>query len=394
MTILFINHIADLYGSSRSLLRLTSALVRDGDQVYVVLQEAGPLKGALESAGIKVIIMPELPTLHRSRLRSPSGLIRLLSDSMVARRSMLALMNRLQPDLVHTNSATVFPVAGMCARRLNIPHIHHTRELFHEFGIVWRMYRKLLQRYSDRILCNSEAVARQFPASSEVFRLYNAYPVAECQAVTEEEIRGFLRRYKLGGNLLVGVIGRIKLKRKGQETFVEAAAILRNEFPSVKYLIIGAPFPGNESHLIQIRDRIRQLGLEQYVELTGEIENPQVAYAALDIVVMASGTPEPFGLVTIEAMAAGKPVVGTAIGGTPEIIEDHQTGLLIPPNDPEAMAKALGELLRDPARREEMGRQARRRFLERFEFDSFYRALRQHYREVREIVGSRPPVSV
>jgi glycosyltransferase involved in cell wall biosynthesis len=113
------------------------------------------------------------------------------------------------------------------------------------------------------------------------------------------------------------------------------------------------------------------------------MEDPRPAYAALDGVVLASARPEPFGGVVVEAMAMGKPVVGTAIGGTVEQIEEGVTGFLIPPNNPVAMAEALARLIADPALRARMGAAGRQRFEARFGFEEMYRRLLGIYGEVR-----------
>ena len=94
---------------------------------------------------------------------------------------------------------------------------------------------------------------------------------------------------------------------------------------------------------------------------------------------MASGRPEPFGLVTVEAMANKKPVIGTNIGGTVEIIDDNNTGILIPPSDPHSMADAILYLLENEDLRNQMGRNGYLRFLEKFEFEPCYNHLIKLY---------------
>jgi glycosyltransferase involved in cell wall biosynthesis len=382
VNILLIHHVADLYGSSRSLLRLTSALSRDGHRVHTILQETGPLKQALEAAGAHVIIMPRLPVLHRNKLRSPAAAVQLIGDIKATRTSLMALMRDVGPDLVHTNSATIVPVAGACAKKLGIPHIQHIREFFDEFGIIWTFYRAWLMRYADLILCVSASTTRQFPKGARMAVLHNGFPAGEFSPATEAEIESFRRQFGRHRRPLIGIVGRIKLKRKGQETFVEAAALLKKEFPHAGFLIIGAPFPGNESHELEIRKLIHQRELDDYVFLTGEMTGTRSVFSALDVVVMGSGTPEPFGGVVIEAMAYGRPVVGTNIGGTAEQVVDGRTGLLVPPNDPGAMARAIAVLLRDPERCRAIGRAARERFLEAFEFAPFYNSMKDIYSRV------------
>ena len=113
--------------------------------------------------------------------------------------------------------------------------------------------------------------------------------------------------------------------------------------------------------------------------LTGEIDDIKAVYASLDISIMASAKPEPFGGVTIESMAYGKPVIGTNIGGTPEQIIHNHSGILIPPNDPEAMAEAILKLLDDSALRKEIGENAKHRFNHSFSFEEYYEKLMNCY---------------
>jgi glycosyltransferase involved in cell wall biosynthesis len=107
---------------------------------------------------------------------------------------------------------------------------------------------------------------------------------------------------------------------------------------------------------------------------------PQVL-AAADLLVVASWA-EPFGKVLVEAMALGKPVVGTAAGGVPEIIQDGQTGLLVPPRCPKALAGAMQRLAGNAEQAHNMGQRARRRVVERFGADSYVQQIQQLYMEL------------
>jgi glycosyltransferase involved in cell wall biosynthesis len=142
---------------------------------------------------------------------------------------------------------------------------------------------------------------------------------------------------------------------------------------------MGSPFPGNEEHLTALEQLIDEMGVRDKVVLTGDVEDIKAGTAAMDVAIMASGQPEPFGGVVIESMALGRPVVGTAIGGTPEQIEDGVTGVLVPPNDEVALADAIGRLLDDVSMRQVMGERARQAFLAKFEFETFYASLWREY---------------
>ena len=205
--------------------------------------------------------------------------------------------------------------------------------------------------------------------------IYDGFPASEFAEVPASREAAFRNRFALGNAQLVGLVGRIKMGRKGQDVFVRAAHLLRDRFPDARFLIMGSPFPGNEKHLDLVQQLVRELDLSDRVVYTGDVEDIKGAMSALDVSTLASATPEPFGGVVVESMALGKPVVGTKLGGTAEQIVDEETGFLVEPNDPDAMARATGALLADPAMRSRMGENGRRRFMERFEFEKFYEKI-------------------
>jgi glycosyltransferase involved in cell wall biosynthesis len=383
MKILFVNHNSDLYGASRCLLRLAARLAADGHAVRVVLPTDGPLGGALRAAGVPVTLLPRLAIVDRPALRGLRGLLRLGANVCVSSFQLWRLIRRERPDIVHSNTSVLLSAAP-AARLAGAAHVYHLREFYTEFPAFWRLYRHYLTALSRRVFCVSQAVAGQFSPAARARRaavLYDGFPRDEFRDVAPERVARFRRAHGLAGGPAVGVVGRVKLVRKGQETLLRAVALLREELPSLRAAVIGSPFPGNEAHATALRDLAHELGIEDRVVFTGDVEDVQAAYAALDVVVLPSGHPEPFGGVVIEAMALGRPVVGTAIGGTVEQIEDGVTGLLVPPADPPALAAALRRLLADADLRRSMGERGRRRFLERFEFEPYYRRLLELYAE-------------
>jgi glycosyltransferase involved in cell wall biosynthesis len=383
MKILFFHNGSDLYGASRSFLRLNSRLVKDGMTVAAILPQEGPLFDALREAGVDAEILTPFPILERSAFRSISGLLRLIIQMPVSVFKICRLIREFKPDVVHSNLSVLFTTA-LAARLKRVPHVWHIRETYAEFGFFWKVYRQFMAWGADRIVAVSTPIADQFEgrARKKVSVIHNGFPLSEFDPVSEERISAFKTRCGLHDELLVGLVGRIKFIRKGQEYLVEAAEKLKPHFPTVKYLLIGSPFPGNEEHLERLQAFIREKNLEDTVIYTGDVEDIKAAYSALDISVMASGLPEPFGGVTVESMALGKPVVGTNIGGTTEQIEDEVTGVLVPPRDPDAMARALARLLEDKSLREKMGEAGRQRFEKNFEFEPFYKKIRQVYEEV------------
>ena len=383
MNILFIHGVSDLYGASRSLLRLVTRLVQDGHEVTVVLAEDGPLVPRIKAAGAKVCLQAGLPVIHRHLLRSPRGWVRLVTSWPRAVRGITALARDVRADLIHTNQAMIPGVGARVARRIGIPHIQHVREFFSEALLLWPIYRRFLCHGSSRIICVSRAVAAQFhPDDSRIVVLHNGFPRAEFEGISLEAVNAFREEHCLKGHPCAGVIGRIKMGRKGQDVFLRAAAKIVQNIPHTRFVLIGSPFPGNESHERRLRDMVSTLGLNEHVIWTGEMEDPRIAMAALDVVVQPAVMPEPFGGTVIEAMALAKPVVATATGGTPEQIEDGITGLLVPPGDTDLLEEAIEKLIVQEPLRLRMGNAGRRRFFEVFEFDTFYTTLINLYEHV------------
>jgi glycosyltransferase involved in cell wall biosynthesis len=140
---------------------------------------------------------------------------------------------------------------------------------------------------------------------------------------------------------------------------------------------------GSGSRLEEYTELARTLGIEEEVHFLGHIDHDKLPehYAAADLFVLSSRM-ESFGLVVAEAMACGLPVVATRVGGVPEVVDEGVTGLLVPPNDPEALAEAVNSLLDDPDRMKAMGAKGRERVREHFTWDKVAERMVGYFREI------------
>lgn len=154
---------------------------------------------------------------------------------------------------------------------------------------------------------------------------------------------------------------------KGPTQLLEAAAIVAKEFPALRVLIVGADevYVHGGSYTAELKQLVARLGIEQNVIFTGHRRDAARILAASDLFTMPSFE-EPFGVVFLEAMAMRKAVVAIDNGGTPEVVTNGKAGLLSPPWDVPRLADNIGQLLRDPERRRQMGEYGRRRVLEYF----------------------------
>jgi glycosyltransferase involved in cell wall biosynthesis len=378
--VLYVHHNPDLYGSSRSLLRLVSGLDPERFVATAVLPAEGAVPERLRAMGVEVLIEPGLAVVERSGLRPPLGpplfALRLLGSARRLRR----LVRKAAADVVHANTGVVV-ASGPAARSAGVPHVWHVRDWFGEFPLLWALHRRLMRATSQAIIAVSEGAAAQFPDRRGLEVIHNGLPPDEYRADPDLGQR-FREGRGLGEELVIGCVGRVKLGRKGQEVLVRALAALRGAGARPRLLLVGAPFRGNERHLEDLQQLVSSLGLQAATLFTGELEDPRPAYAAMDVFVLPSGEPEPFAGVVLEAMSMELPVVATATGGSPEQVEEGVTGHLVPPGDPRALAAALAPLLGDAGRRRAMGRAGRERLLREFPLSATVRAIQAVYARV------------
>ena len=362
--ILFVNNSADIYGASRSLLRLVKLLDPARFVPVVLLPEHGPLENALRDAGVRILIFRGLSVIERKNL-NPSGLVRFTVNFPLSVLRLRRILQREKIDLVHTNTGVVFS-PGVAAWLAGVPQVWHIRDWFQEFAGFWRFYEKWMRAFSARIIAVSGPIAEQFTDRAKVRVIHNGFDATEFALSEASAGAVFREKYALGDGAVVGCVGRIKLHRKGQEVLLRAAGLLKARGVRAKWLLVGAPLPGNESHLEALHHIVREQGLDDEVVFTGELPDPRPAYAAMNVFVLPSAQPEPFGGVVMEAMCMSLPVIATNIGGSVEQVADGESGWLIPPNDAVALADKLELLLRDEMLRKRFGEAGRRRIAEHF----------------------------
>jgi len=378
--VLLVHNSADMYGASRSLLRLASRLPHAGVEPTLLLPEEGPLSAVARSKGLSVEIQPSLKVISR-KIFNPLGLIRFFAGFPRAVWETSRWIRQGKFHLVHTNLGTVVSSAW-AARWAGVPHVWHIRDWFQEFGALWAPYSRYILNFSKKVICVSRPIAEQFPSSPKVCVLHNGLDLAEFPPITESERIEARRSFGFGPqDRVVGTVGRIKFIRKGQEHLLHAVHQLQKEGVQLRVLLAGGAAPGSEDHIPRMKALARDLHLEDSVVFSGELPDPRCAYAAMDIFVLPSAQPEPFGGVVLEAMAFGLPVVATAIGGSPEQVMEGTTGFLVRPADPAAIREKLLQLILDPDLCLRMGQAGRLRIASVLSLDATMRGIRQIYLE-------------
>lgn len=378
--ILFAHNTSDLYGASRSLISIVQSLDPSLATPVVVIPEDGPLKTVLDDLGVEVHVQPSLSIITRSKF-NVRGLVPLLAGIPRSALQLRSLIRERGIDVVHTNTAVILSPA-LAAKWAGVPHIWHIRESFLEFRRLWPLYARFILALSQRVIAISTQVAEQFPRSEKIALVFNGLDTAEFQVDRGALRRDFRARSGLGDEPVIGCVGRIKLVRKGQEVLVKAAALLKQRGIRARYLIVGAPFPGNEAHLVDLQKLVKELGLQDDVVFTGDMEDVRPAYAAMDMLILPSVHPEPFGKVVLEAMAMGLPVIATRQGGPLEAVVEGETGFLVPSADDQALADRIGQLVADEELRRSCGEAGRERVATHFTVPAMMSRIEAIYRKL------------
>lgn len=359
--------ITGVSGSENHLLTLAFHLDRSRYRLtFCLLVERGPdlsaYIAALEAADVEVVRFP----------------IRADLDPLLLWQ-LVRFLRAKRPSVVHTHLIHGDFYGTLAARLAGVPHVvstKHNDDVFRQRGF-YAWLDRTLARYQNRIITISRHL-KQFhvdveglPAGKIVTNYYGLDPNAFLQGVGE----GVDVRAELdvpADAPLAGVVGRLT-EQKGHAYLLDAFSTVVQELPSARLLVIG------DGELRPALERqATRLGLRDSVTFTGRREDVPQIMLALDVLVMPSLW-EGFGLVLLEAMSAGKPIVASRVGAIPEIVLDGETGLLVPPGDPHSLAQALLEVLRDPEQGRRMGRKGRVRLEREFSVEKMVRATERIY---------------
>lgn len=329
-----------------------------------------------------------IPALYPRRLTLPRALLGHRNAEML-RRSIEGPLRRLHEtwpiDVIHAH--TVVPdgwAAAAVGTVLGIPvvataHGADVRELPARSPADRRVVRQALERV-DQVVTVSAAIRDLAQAVGTPLRPIRVVPNgADATRFAPRDHAEARARLGLGSDRpLVLYVGQMK-PVKGTDVLTEAMGLLgarTDGGPDLVLVGVGPMRPWME-------ERFREFGVVDRVRFTGRIPHDDIPwwFSAADLVVLPSRS-EGLPTAACEAAASGRPLVATAVGGTPEIVADGETGLLVPSEDPAALAAAIGALMDDPTRRAALGAAARMRAEERFTWQANARAMDAIYREL------------
>ncbi|NIO19330.1 MAG: glycosyltransferase [Candidatus Aenigmarchaeota archaeon] len=340
----------------------------------------------LRKIGVEIKIIPyHRRILDVSRNENGVHLFTLPLFSWWLMPTILALRKLIKDRGVHlvvTNGIKCHFIGSVLSLITKVRLIWHVRDIIETGWLKW-ILRSLGRHFPDKIIVNSRAVGNIFSGNGKKETIYNGIDISRFDLETDrEEIRSMLNVDK--NTKLIGTVGHLA-PLKGFEELIQAMAeVIKGGFDTKLAIVGDTIYSSSDGYKQKLLALVYSLGLKDRVVFTGFGENIPEFLASFDIFVLPSRS-EGFGRSNLEAMAMGKPVVSTNVGGIPEVVLDGITGILVPPRNSHELARATIRLLNDSELRESLGREGRRRVEDHFTLQAYAQRIQEIYGEILQI---------
>ncbi|MFH1727412.1 MAG: glycosyltransferase family 4 protein [Pseudomonadota bacterium] len=339
ISILYIEKVSHFLGGGQvSLISLIKNLDKKKYKPVVICSGKGEFSRELYKLGSSVYYL---------NIKSFKGIGLLLIPYYMIR--LLLIIKKEKIDIIHNSVPRLVFISGLLSKLLDLHLIWHVR-----VGWADRIFDRINFYFSSKIICNSKYTSQKFinfkQSNSKVEVVPNGVNVADfaCDLV-KNNLKKNLGIY--GNEIIISMVSQIS-RQKRQIDFIKAAKIILSKYRNIKFLIVGSEIQKNcRKELDNEVSRLNIMDNVKFIDFYNPISD---VFNISDICVLTSEN-EAFGRVLIEAMAAKKPVVGVNSGGIPEIVENNINGLLVPLKDPENLARAIIQMIKDEAGRIKMG---------------------------------------
>lgn len=339
-------------GAEVAVERLALGLTQDGHHVLLVVGTQGEAIKRFHRAGIATHFIPQQFTDKWKWLQYRKS-----------RQQLTSLLGRERPDIVHSNDLPTHQLTADAAARVGIPRVCHHRWIFDGPAIDW------MNKFgAERHLFVSDALMQDLVSESPTLAVserrvvYDGLPLPPVPS-EEQRLQARSELNLPGDQQIVLFAGQI-IERKGVADLLHAWKTLHSEAPpNAQLIIVGDDLAGKGEYLLQMKELAENLQIE--VHFKGFQKNVDRWLIASDFVLVPSHA-EPLGNATLEAMSQSRAVIGTRVGGIPEMVVHEETGLLASAKSPNELAEAIQRLLCSPELSKELGKRARERCEQKF----------------------------
>jgi len=353
-------------GPANQVLRLASPLRELGwENLAVLPDDPGPAVGRLSEAGVETLVM----RLGRLRaVRSPAVQLQTAAGLRSDVQRLRGLLRRRPVDVVLIHGI-LNPQAAIAARLEAVPVVWQILDTRTPAPIT-RAVMPFVRATGDALMSTGVEVARQHGVDPHDDRLVPYFPPVDTARCAPSSARRRAARERLGlgdEEVVVGTLGNLT-PQKGHEHLIAAAARLRVRHPSLKYRILGAPFETHRAYEGELRRAVESSDLTSVFQIIDPGAGAVDLLPALDLFVLSSvRRSEGIPTAMLEAMASGVPVVASAVGSVPETLDGSDAGVLVEPEETDALAAAVESMVVDESRRARMADAARIFAVEQFD---------------------------
>ncbi len=367
--ILYLHNESIMGGAEISLLNLVKRVDKKLFIPHFVCSKEGPFIDELR----KIEILPDFVQFPSIKWPNPVRICNTI-------RGLVDIIKKRQIDLLHSNQPRSNLFGAIAAKIKNIPIVWHERCL--EQGRFDSD--NIFSFLPDKIICNSDAVRNRFTKGAKTdTKIRTIINGVDLRGFNPESNGRVIRKeFNIGEDeLVIGTVGRID-PEKGIEYFLESAKIILQDLKNARFLVVGGA--ANDLSLEKsLYEMSVEKGIDKETIFTGFRRDIPQLLASMDVVVLPSGI-DACSRVLFEAMAMQKPLVATNAGGTPEIVQDGITGLLVKPGNSSDMAKSIMKLLHNKSLSEQYGKAGRERVEEMFTIERNIKETEDVYLELLE----------
>lgn len=377
--ILYLHAGSEMYGADKILLEIVTGIDKEQFRPIVVLPSEGILAEEMRKVNIEVHII-DYPILRRKYF-NPRGIIQYVSQYKIKSAEIFKLVQEQKIDIIHINTAAVLEGIYL-KRKLKAKLLWHIHEIILRPKAINYFLSFLIGKYADEIMVVSKAVKKhlvdtKLVKEKKVTVLYNG---VELNTLKELDYDYLFKEFKLDENTIrIGMVGRINAW-KGQSDFLTAVSPVLADNMAARAFIVGGVFEGEEWRKDKLISEINESSQKDQIYLCDFRTDTQQIFQFFDIFVLPSTNPDPLPTVVLEAMAAGKPVVGYAHGGITEMVVDGENGTLVVPKSTQALTYAIKELVDNSKKRLNYGEQSLKRQQELYSVNVFISNIESIYK--------------